>query len=187
MKPFTVIPALRGFKDLEKAIAAPSEILFLLEGEIIHLRSFVESVKQRKKKIFLHLDLIKGIKEDEASIHFLAKEIKIDGIISTRTSSLLHGKKFGLTTIQRGFLIDSQSVKTILKTAEQGKPDYIELLPFYSYPKIIEIKEKTKTDIILGGFIDRKEHLDTIFQAGAIAASTSKSELWGYEGTPSPV
>ncbi|GIM45606.1 glycerol uptake operon antiterminator [Collibacillus ludicampi] len=181
MKPYTVIPAVRGFKELEKAASAPSDTIFLLEGEIIHLRPLVEIVKRLNKKIFLHLDLIKGIKEDEASIHYLAKDIKIDGIISTRTSSLLHAKKFGLTTVQRGFMIDSHSVKTILKTAEHGKPDFIELLPSYSYPKIAEIKESTGANIILGGFIEREEDLETFFEAGALAVSTSKTHLWEYE------
>ncbi|MFC4768218.1 glycerol-3-phosphate responsive antiterminator [Effusibacillus consociatus] len=180
MKPFTVIPAVRGFKELEKAASAPSDTIFLLEGEIIHMRNIVEIAKRSKKKIFLHLDLIKGIKEDEASIHYLAKDIQIDGIISTRTSSLVHAKKYGLATVQRGFLIDSHSVKTILKTAENGKPDYIELLPCYSYPKIAEIKEGTGADIILGGFIDREEDVVTSFNAGAIAVSTSKTQLWAY-------
>lgn len=131
----SVIPAVKGFKELEKALQSSADTIFLLEGELIHLRNVVESVKRAKKRIFLHLDLIKGIKEDEASIHYLAKELKIDGIISTRTSSLLHAKKYGLITVQRGFLIDSQSLKTIIKTAQHGKPDYIELLPSFSYPK----------------------------------------------------
>ncbi|WP_018133538.1 glycerol-3-phosphate responsive antiterminator [Effusibacillus pohliae] len=183
MKPHSVIPAVRGFKELEKALSAPSDTLFLLEGELIHLRHLVEGVKRANKKIFLHLDLVKGIKEDEAAIHYLAKDIKIDGIISTRTSSLLHAKKYGLTTVQRGFLIDSQSVRTILKSAEHGKPDYIELLPSYSYPKVQEVKEGTGVQIILGGFIDRDTDLPVLFEAGAVAVSTSRSELWNYPGS----
>ncbi|GAX88463.1 glycerol-3-phosphate responsive antiterminator [Effusibacillus lacus] len=175
-----VIPAVRGFKDLEKAIAAPSDTIFLLEGEIIHLRNIVESVKKNKKKIYLHMDLIKGIKEDEASIHFLAKEIKVDGIISTRTSSLLFAKKYGLTTVQRGFLLDSHSLKTVVNTAINCKPDYIELLPSFSYPKLRHIKEETGTEVILGGFIDRTDELPMLFEAGAIAVSTSRPALWNW-------
>lgn len=178
MQKYTVIPAVRSFKELEKAYSAPSDMIFVLEGEIIHLRNLVDSLKGSGKKIFLHLDLIKGIKEDEASIHFLAKDIKADGIISTRTSSLLYAKKFDLITVQRGFLIDSHSLKTIIKTAQTGKPDYIELLPSFSHSKLKDVKHATGTDIILGGFIDREEDLPVLFEAGATAVSTSKKELW---------
>lgn len=180
MKKYTIIPGVRGFKELEKAFSAPSDTLFLLEGEIIHLRHMVESIRQTKKKVFLHLDLIKGIKEDEASIHYLAKDIQIDGVISTRTSTLLYAKKHGLKTVQRGFLIDSHSLKTIIKTAETGKPDYIELMPSFSYSKLQEIKDATGAKIIMGGFIDRAEDLPRLFDAGATAVSTSKMELWTY-------
>lgn len=180
MKPYTVIPAVKGFKELEKALSAPSDTIFLLEGELIHLRNIVESVRESKKKVFLHLDLIKGIKEDEASIHYLAKEVKVHGIISTRTSSLLNAKKHGLVTVQRGFLIDSHSVKTIINTAKHGKPDYIELLPSFSYSKLHEIKAEAGVEIILGGFIDQLENLPVLFNAGALAVSTSNMELWRY-------
>jgi glycerol uptake operon antiterminator len=185
MKTHTVIPAVRGFKELEKALHAPSDVIFLLEGEIIQLRSLVEGVKRAGKKIYLHLDLIKGIKEDEASIHYLAKDIRVDGILSTRTSSLLHAKKYGLVTVQRGFLIDSHSMKTILHAAQKGKPDYLELLPSYSYEKVKDIQAQTEAQIIMGGFIDTRQDIARLFQAGVGAVSTSRSELWNCQHDPS--
>ncbi|KEQ23841.1 glycerol-3-phosphate responsive antiterminator [Paenibacillus tyrfis] len=178
LKPNTMIPAVRGFKELEKALASPHEVIFLLEGELIQLQNIVGAVKQANKKIYLHLEMVKGIKDDEASIHFLSKVIKIDGIISTRTSCLLHAKKYGLSAIQRGFIIDSHSIRTIINSAAQVKPDYIEILPSFSYPKLNLIKNETGLDIILGGFVEKKEELPVLFNAGAIAVSTSRIELW---------
>ncbi|GKU77380.1 glycerol-3-phosphate responsive antiterminator [Paenibacillus sp. L3-i20] len=173
-----IIPAIRGFKELEMALEAPQEVIFLLEGELIHLQSIVNTVKRANKKIFLHLDMVKGIKDDEASIHYLSKVIKIDGIISTRTSSLINAKKYGLGAIQRGFLIDSHSLQTIINSAAQIKPDYIEILPSFSHPKLQTVKKETGVDIILGGFIEKKENLPVLYEAGAFAISTSRVELW---------
>lgn len=174
----TVIPAVRGFKELEKALQSPQEVIFLLEGELIQLQSIVGVSKSANKKIYLHLDMVRGIKEDEASIHFLSKCIRIDGVISTRTSSLINAKKYGLGAIQRGFIIDSHSMKTIINSARQAKPDYIEILPSFSHPKIATIKQETGIDIILGGFVEKKEELPTLFGSGAVAVSTSRIELW---------
>ena len=171
LKLHSVIPAVRNMKEFEQALASPQEVIFLLEGELIHLQGIVSSAKQARKKIFLHLDMVKGIKDDEASIHFLSKAIKVDGVISTRTSSLIHAKKYGLMAIQRGFLIDSHS-------ASHVKPDYIEILPSYSHPKIGIIQRETGIDIILGGFIDGPEDLPPLFGAGAIAVSTSHASMW---------
>ncbi|WP_166240669.1 glycerol-3-phosphate responsive antiterminator [Paenibacillus turpanensis] len=178
IKAQTIIPGVRSLKELESALQSQENIIFLLEGELIQLQGVVESVKRAGKKIFLHLDMVKGIKEDEASIHFLSKVIKIDGVISTRSSSLLNAKKYGLAAIQRGFLIDSHSTQTIINTAKHVKPDYIEILPSYSHPQIRVIKEETGLDIILGGFIESKQDCELLFNAGAIAVSTSKPALW---------
>lgn len=47
-----IIPAIRGFKELEMALEAPQEVIFLLEGELIHLQSIVNTVKRANKKYF---------------------------------------------------------------------------------------------------------------------------------------
>ncbi|RKP47374.1 glycerol-3-phosphate responsive antiterminator [Cohnella endophytica] len=180
LREHSVIPAVRSMKEFEQALACPQEVIFLLEGELIQLESIVSSAKRAGKRIFLHLDMVRGIKEDEASVHYLAKAIKVDGVISTRTSSLIHAKKHGLMAIQRGFLIDSHSVKTIINSAAHIKPDYIEILPSYSHPQIGKIAKETGVDIILGGFIDGLEDLPVLFGAGAIAVSTSKTGMWGH-------
>lgn len=180
MNPNTVIPAIRGYKELELALASPQETLFLLEGELIQLQAIADAVRSAGKKLFLHLDMVKGIKEDEASIHYLARKIGIDGVISTRTSSLLHAKKHGLTAIQRGFLIDSRSVKTIVQMAAQTKPNYIELMPSFAHPMVEAVKRETGRDIIVGGFVHREEELPALFSSGATAVSTSAAALWSW-------
>ena len=180
MKQHTVIPAIRNLTDLPRALSAPSEVVFLLDGEIIQLRQIVQRVKAVGKDIYIHLDLIKGIKEDDSSIHFLAEELRIDGIISTRASSLLCARKYHLDTVQRGFLIDSQSQKTIVKSAKTAQPDYIELMPSFSHVKLDEIKAQTQADIILGGFVETEQDIERLFASAATAVSTSESHLWTY-------
>lgn len=180
MKAYSVIPAVRDYKDLDRALASECGTIFLLEGELLHLSNIVESVRRAGKKLFLHIELLKGITEDEAAVHYLAKELKVEGIISTRTSSLVCAKRYGLKTVQRGFLIDSQSLHTIVRNANIGRPDYIELLPGLSYPLISQIKEYLNIDIIMGGFINDEKIMHAIFRAGAVAVSTSHKNLWTY-------
>lgn len=67
MENYTVIPAARGYKDLDFALASDCKTIFLLDGELIHLKSIMQSVRRAGKKLFLHIELLEGIKEDEAS------------------------------------------------------------------------------------------------------------------------
>lgn len=108
----------------------------------------------------------------------MAKELKVQGIISTRKSTLNYAKKYGLISVQRGFLIDSRSVKTIITNTDHIKPDYIELLPALAFPKIMEVKDIMQSKIIVGGFINDREDIRNCFQFGVHAVSTSKAELW---------
>ncbi len=60
--------------------------------------------KKREKKVFVHVDLISGIEgHTQDGMKYIADVIAPDGIISTRSQTILQGKKNRLKTIQRIF------------------------------------------------------------------------------------
>lgn len=52
-----------------------------------------------------------------------------DGIISTHPSLIRRARHQGLLTIQRAFILDSLSLNNLSGQLEQGKPDFVEILP----------------------------------------------------------
>ena len=86
-------------------------------------------------------------------------------------------KELGLKTVQRVFILDSQSIETaesVLKTA----PDMVEIMPGIIPVAISDLKKKIDIPIIAGGLVRTKEDVDMIAEAGAIAVSTSNPALW---------
>ena len=177
-KPAGVIPAIRQLKDFEKALASEHTWIILLETRLGQLKSLVDYAQRESKKVLLHIDLIQGLKADEYGVEFLAREIKPEGVISTRGSVIESAKKYRLLAIQRLFLLDSLSLDSNVKLTGRSKADYIEVLPGTMPEVIDEIQKQTNIPIIAGGLITNQSAINRALDAGCIAVSTSKSELW---------
>lgn len=101
-----------------------------------------------------------------------------DGIISTHPSLIRRVRHQGLLTIQRAFILDSLSLNNLSGQLEQGKPDFVEILPGIMPRVITEISTRTRVPVIAGGLLRDKADVMAAMRAGASAVSTSAPELW---------
>lgn len=174
----TVLPAVRNMKDFDKALESDKEVIILLETRISQVRNLVRYMKKADKKVFVHVDLIQGLKTDEFAMEFIGQDIKPDGIITTRSNVITQAKKYNILAIQRLFLIDSHALGYNLSLIEKAQPDFIEVLPGVIPGMIREIKEKTGISVIAGGLIRTAEDVRTALESGAEAVTTSSKKLW---------
>ncbi|WP_156288352.1 glycerol-3-phosphate responsive antiterminator [Oceanobacillus salinisoli] len=176
--PTGILPAVRKTKDFENALQTSYETIVLLETRLTNLKNIVRYAKKEKKNILVHFDLIQGLKADEYGIEFLIREIKPDGILSTRGNVITLAKKHNLLAIQRVFLLDSIALEHNLKQMKRFKPDGVEVLPGLMPSIINKVYTETNIPVIAGGLITKKEEINAALNAGAVAISTSNKELW---------
>ncbi|WP_010532140.1 glycerol-3-phosphate responsive antiterminator [Lentibacillus jeotgali] len=177
--PRGIVPAIRQMKDFEKALESSYNTIVFLETRLAQLKSLVKYSKRSDKQVLLHFDLIQGLKADEYGMEFLIRDINPDGIISTRGNIIKLAKKHKLLAIQRMFLLDSMAVEHNLKLIDRFKPDCIELLPGLIPDVIEQINDETGIPVIAGGLIRSSAEASSALDAGAVAVSTSNTELWG--------
>ena len=143
-----------------------------------NIKQRTEKVHKAGAKLFIHMDFATGIGKDRSGILFV-KEMGVDGILSTRLNIIRIARDEGVSTIQRFFLLDSQSVETMLNTIASVKADMIEVMPGIM-PKLIgKISSQIDVPIISVGLVDSIEEVEDALNAGAYAISTGKKELWG--------
>ncbi|MBQ8207582.1 MAG: glycerol-3-phosphate responsive antiterminator [Clostridia bacterium] len=172
-----VIAAVRSESELEEALHSKVQMIFDLCPSILTLHEVVKKAHDADKKILIHLDLAEGIGKDKCGITY-AKNIGIDGIISTRVNIIRSAKELGLFTVQRFFIVDSHSIRTTMDSLRASKADMIEIMPGVVYKVIEELRSLTGVPIIAGGIIDSREEVEKALGSGASAISTGKKELW---------
>jgi len=174
-----IIASLTNIKDLDKALATNANTIILIQADISTLSEVVEKVKETSKLVFIHLDLIKGLKRDLSGLKFLANVIGVDGIVTTHANIIQSAKKFNLLTIQRVFILDSASISQGIKSIQTSQPDAVEILPGIAVPHIEkEIKQNIKPLVIAAGLINTQDEISHILNSGAQGVSSSSYEVW---------
>lgn len=176
-----VIAAFRDVENLPIPDLRQTDIVFILGGTIFDLPRIVKQARKYRKLVLVDIDLIKGIGKDAPGIRFLAKESQVDGIITTRSNLIRSAQKEGLFSIQRIFVLDSESLAGGLAVIEKSEPDAVEVLPGLILPKIMgKIRMRISIPVIAGGLITHKDEIREILASGAIGISTTSPHLFDY-------
>ncbi|MBN1103498.1 MAG: glycerol-3-phosphate responsive antiterminator [Deltaproteobacteria bacterium] len=174
-----VIAAFRDVENLRVSALKGAGVLFILGGTIFDLPGIVEQAGPSGKLVFVDIDLIKGAGKDAAGIRYLARESRVHGIVTTKSNLITSARKEGLISVQRIFILDSESLAGGLNVAEKSRPDAVEVLPGLIVPKIMDrIRGRTPIPIIAGGLITADEEVREILRSGALAISTTTARLF---------
>lgn len=173
-----VIAALMGEEDMDEIIRSSVGVVFIISGSLMNIRENTGRIKSSGKKVCIHADLIEGLGRDHAAIEFLKMYADPDGIITTKPTIAKYAKQLGMFTIQRLFIIDSHSLVTGVKNINDTQPDAVEVMPGIASKLIERLKRSVSVPIIAGGLVSTKDDVIDSLSKGAIAVSTSCSELW---------
>ncbi len=173
-----VIAAIRTPEAMADACESPVEAAFLLWGDILNIGGLVRRLREAGKLVLVHMDLLGGIGRDSQAVEYLARAVRPDGIISTRSQLIRAARDRGMLTVQRFFALDSQSVAMAAETAAAVRPDMVEVMPGVCPRVIRRLTEAGRLPVIAGGMIETKEDIFEALSAGAAGASTSCRELW---------
>lgn len=160
-----ILPAIRSMKDMEKFFKMDYDRCVLLDTHIGHLQGILEQMKKHNKEVMLHIDLIKGLSNDEAAVEYVIQQYKPHGVISTKSKIIKRAKKLNTLTILRVFILDSTALSRSIELIKQSDPDLVEVLPGVATKVIKEISDQTGKRIIAGGLINTEEEINLAIES----------------------
>jgi glycerol uptake operon antiterminator len=168
-------------EHLSRAVSSGAGLVILMHLKVTDLlnQSLVPSV--RRKIFFIHLDLVSGLSSEKEAIALLKKALPVHGIVTTKGNMIRAAKREGLLTIQRVFLIDSESMVTAVRGIKKNTPDAVEIMPGIVPSAVKQFRQKIDQPIISSGLIHTKEQIEEALKAGSDAVSLSQSLLWDYQ------
>lgn len=175
-----VIASIRNDKDMNEVMISNSKIVFVLYGNIMSIPIICRKLMKAGKIVFIHMDMIEGLKGDFCGIEYLKSTVNLTGILTTKASNVKHARKLDLYAIQRIFVIDSLSLTTGIKNIQECGPSAIEVMPGIASKIIKTLKLEVKVPIIASGLIKEKRDVQEAISAGAVAVSTTSNSLWNW-------
>jgi len=173
-----VIGAISTADPIQPLIESPCDVFFILNGNISDLKATTESLMSQKQLVFVHVDLISGLKGDMEGLRFIKDYIRPTGIITTKSSLIKEAKALKLHVIQRLFLLDSKNLESGVQSVLKHKPDAVEILPGAMHKITQQIVNRTGIPVITGGLIQDKDDIIQSLKCGVVGVSTSNRKLW---------
>lgn len=182
------IPVIYEIRDVEKVVSLPSDVVLLGRVlDILNIKRIVTYLKDAGKTVITDIDLIRGMNTDVYAVQYLAKEIGVDGLISTHSQLIQTAKKERMITILKVFAYDEHSVSSSLKVISACGPDFLEMLPGIAAPYLIKPMQKSGMDIPVNvaGFLgQRLSDIVNLLKSGVSGIHTGNQKLWeiDFEG-----
>ena len=175
-----VICAVRSPEDLRCALQLEDPRCVFLLGTTLHdAPASVASLTAKGHSVFVHVDLVEGLRPDAAGLRFFAEHAKPSGIISTHRSVVDQAREQGLLTVRRVFLLDSEALRKGRQLVAHLRPDLLELLPGVALMGLGESRlREFGTGLIAGGLVEDKMQVAAILKRGVLGVSTSTRSLW---------
>jgi len=116
----------------DRELLAAASAVFLQGGPLAELGRVLEAFDVPpldNVSLFVHIDLVSGLENNEAGLEFLAGFDRLAGVVSIHHHLTVPARRLGLLSIVRLFLSDSRAVERGVSVATKSKPDAIEILP----------------------------------------------------------
>ncbi len=174
-----VAAVIRHAEDLPRALASQVPAIFFVRAPAFHLGPLVWAVQARGKMAFVHIDLIAGLGKDRAGVAFLAREIGVNGIITSHSALVAAARAERVIAVQRLLLYDDLGLHSAMAALEHARPDIVEVQPAVIFPLVADqIRARHPVPIIVGGFVTEPHQCQAALERGARAVSTSTVSLW---------
>ncbi len=174
-----VVPSARSMEELINVIEnSTHELIMVKFGDVNTLPGILSYLKENRRRVMLHHDSLRGIARDHQGLEFLAK-MQVDYLITTKPQLVKSIRKLGMRPILCLFLIDSDALRTGLRSIGDMVPDAVIVMPS-SVPKcaIRDIKKKARVPVIGGGMAFAEEAIQEARENGFHAIAASKENLW---------
>lgn len=172
-----IILTISTVKDFEKFLSMEIKYCVLIDFHIALLPSLIAKAHASQKKVFLHLDLMQGLSNDEAACEYACQYLQADGVISTKVKVVQKAMEKKRIGVLRLFLIDSRSLSKGIRLCQECKPDYVEVLPAIAPSILPKIQDQTGQKIMSGGLLTSLEEINACFTYGAQAVTISNRKL----------
>ena len=128
--------------------------------------------------LFVHVDLVAGLENNEAGIEYLADFNSISGVVTVHHHLCAAARRLGMLSIVRLFLSDSRAVDRGLSVVRKSQPDAIEILPAVVAAKVASDFADCHIPRIAGGLLRTESDVADVLASGCRSVTSTSRELW---------
>lgn len=164
-----------------RALLGRASAVFLQGGSVRDLARALDEFSHPRLDslpLFIHIDLLAGLENNEAGLEFLADFERVTGIVTVHHHLAAPARKLGLLTVVRLFVSDSRAADRGLSIANKSRPEAIEILPAAAAPKVAASFSSCRIPRIAGGLCRTEADVQETLASGCQAVTSTLPKLW---------
>jgi glycerol uptake operon antiterminator len=162
-------------------LIARASCVFLQGGSLSDLTSVLDAYRSPQLEhvpLFVHIDLLSGLENNEAGLEYLAGFERLSGIVTVHHHLAPPARRHGLLSVVRLFLSDSRAVDRGLAVVNKSHPDAVEILPAAVASKVARDFESCRIPRIAGGLCRTEADVAEVIASGCRAVTSTSPLLW---------
>ncbi|MDR3096726.1 MAG: glycerol-3-phosphate responsive antiterminator [Paraburkholderia sp.] len=175
-----VIATLYGVEEIDCFMQSAAEVAIVANVDLRKLHRVVAALTKADKYVIVNIDSCDGLSQDKGGVEYLA-DIGVTSLVSTRVATIQRGNRAGLVTMQKVFVTDRSTWPRSVKALEQSDPNLVQLMPAPMLARLSAQDRKVLPPIVASGFVCNEADVLGILGGGAVAVSTSDTELWNLD------
>jgi len=167
--------------EADRDLLARASVVFLQGGALGDLGRVLDAFSHPHLEhlpIFVHVDLVAGLENNEAGIEYLADFNSISGVVTVHHHLTAAARRVGLLSIVRLFLSDSRAVDRGLSVVKKSHPDAVEILPACVAAKVSKDFADSQIPRIAGGLCRTEADVEDVLSSGCRAVTSTSAALW---------
>ena len=175
-----VIPVVWDPRPNRELIARASTV-FVQGGALADFARCLDEYSQPPLEhlpLFVHIDLVSGLENNEAGLDFLAGFDRVTGVVTVHHHLATPARRAGLLSIVRLFVSDSRAVDRGLSVVNKSHPDAIEILPAAAAAKVAADFHQCRIPRIAGGLCRTEADVREVIASGCRAVTSTSPKLW---------
>lgn len=182
-----IVAALQSGDLIDAVARSRVQSVFVRCGDIRSIRTIVRELLRAGKQVYVQIELVRGLSNDQEAVEYLAEEVRPHGIVTTKGFMIRAIRAAGLVAVHHVFLMDFHSLHQGIKNVKTTKPDAVEIMPGLMPRVVREFRAAVAVPLVVGGMIRYESEIRAILEAGADAAICGTPELWDTDLPGSPL
>jgi glycerol uptake operon antiterminator len=172
-----VIATLYGADQVDAFIKSAAEVCIVANVELRKLSPVIVTLGKAGKFVIFNIDSCEGLSQDKGAVDYLA-DIGVEGLVSTRVATIQRANRSGMMTMQKVFVTDRSTWPRSVKALEQSNPNLVQIMPAPMLSHLLLQDRQALPPIVTSGFVCNAGDVNSALEHGALAVSTSDSDLW---------
>ncbi len=175
-----VIGTLFGEDDLDHFEAQPTRFSFVANLPLARVGTIFDRLSKVKTLPLLNIDSVPGLTANSDGLEYL-QGIRVPGIITTHTNAVSRAVDLGFLAVQKVFVTDRSNLRRAAATAKSSRAHFIQLMPWPVLPYLSPEFFHVLGPFIASGFVNSEDDITSALRLGAMAVTTSQTELWNLQ------